>query len=123
MTNLCADCWDRHTCPMDGRDRTQCNQYVPPKKEPMSNHPELTYQDFERPQLRPVPEHYDLGGGRDIHDIERSIWGDDAHAKHLLMAAFEYIARAHKKGSNVADIGKAIDCLQKAKQIVEEQGK
>lgn len=69
------------------------------------------------------PKHYDLGGGKDIHDIERAIWGDEAHAKHLLMAAFEYIARAHKKGSNIDDIGKAINCLQKAKRIVEEQGK
>ena len=70
-----------------------------------------------------TPRHYDLGNGKDIHDIERAIWGDYAHSAHLLMAAFEYIARAHKKGNNVEDISKAIHCLEKAKRIIEESGK
>lgn len=80
------------------------------------------HQEAEAQDNKP-PKHYDLGGGKDIHDIERAIWGDEAHAKHLLMAAFEYIARAHKKGSNIEDISKAINCLEKAKRIMTESGK
>lgn len=80
------------------------------------------HQESEAHDSKP-PKHYDLGGGKDIHDIERAIWGDEAHAKHLLMAAFEYIARAHKKGSNIEDISKAINCIEKAKRIMTESGK
>lgn len=66
-----------------------------------------------------TPSHYQILDGKDIHDIERNVWGDEAYARHLTMAAFEYIARSDKKGTRIQDLKKAQHCLAKAVAALE----
>jgi len=99
---LCLSCTKKDiNCPIEGDDRIsveQCHEYKPTAS-------------------ATVPKHYVMSFG-DIHTVEREVFGTNAFTNHLIMAAFEYIARCEKKGNKKADLIKAIDCLTKAVEML-----